>query len=401
MNSKLLTAVVLVAIVGGIAYFATRSNASADAGSGGGAPPPQGPPAVTVAPVEQREIAETTEFTGRLGAIDDVEIRPRVSGYVEAVHFQSGELVKRGDVLFTIDARYYQAALASTEAAVVQARVRAENADKEARRAAGLLESRAISTEESESRTAKQAEARAALLSAEAARDTAKLDVEYARVVAPVDGRVSRALVTPGNFVSGVPSANTLLTTIVSVDPMYVYVDVDENSLLALQRLMRSNELPHDAEGRVQVEVGLGDEEDFPRAGVVESLGNSLDAGTGSILMRVLVSNTDGLLLPGLFARVRVPTTPKQRTLLVSQRAIGTDQSQKFVYVLGEGNTAQRRTVTLGPIVDGLRIVRSGLEPGDRVIVNGLQRVQPGSPVTPELETRAPAANGASPSAAR
>lgn len=387
MNSKLLTVVVLVVVVGGIAYFATRSTASADAGSGGGVPPPQGPPTVTVAPVEEREIAETTEFTGRLGAIDDVEIRPRVSGYVEAVHFQSGELVKRGDVLFTIDARYYQATLSSTEAAVVQARVRAENADKEAQRAAGLLESRAISTEESESRTAKQAEARAALLAAEAARDSAKLDVEYARIVAPVDGRVSRALVTPGNFVSGVPSANTLLTTIVSVDPMYVYVDVDENSLLSLQRLMRANELPQDAEGRVRVEVGLADEDGFPRQGVVESLGNSLDPGTGSILMRVLVANTDGILLPGLFARVRMPMTPMRKTIVVQQRAIGTDQSQKFVYVVGDDQIAQPRTVTLGPIVDGLRIVREGLKPGERIIVNGLQRVRPGTPVTAELET--------------
>jgi multidrug efflux system membrane fusion protein len=387
MHSKLLTLLILAA--GGVpASFLLGCAPAAEAGEHPSAPPP---PTVTVAPVEVRNIAETTEFTGRLGALDDVEIRPRVSGYLDQVHFQSGQLVKRGDPLFTIDARYYEATLSATEADVVQAQVRLQNADKEAERATQLLEARAISAEESESRTARQAEARAALLSAEAARDTAKLDIEYAAIVAPVDGRVGRALITPGNFVSGVPGGNTLLTTIVSVDPMYVYIDVDENSLLGLQKLMRENALPHDEKGRVKVEIGLADEDGYSRAGVVESLGNSLDPGTGSILMRILVPNPDGMLLPGLFARVRVPTTPKRETILVNPRAIGTDQSQKFVYVVGEDSTAQRRTIDIGPLLDGLRIVRSGLKPGDRIIVNGLQRVRPGSPVTPETEKSAEA----------
>ncbi len=387
MNPRLPTSLLVLALALSISTACSRSAANSGAAPAGQPPPP----AVTVAPVVERDIAETTEFTGRLGPVDDVEIRPRVSGYLEKVHFQSGQLVKRGDVLFTIDARYYTATLAATEAAVVQARVRLENADKEAGRAAQLLESRAISAEEGESRISRQAEARAALLSAEASRDLAKLDVEYTRVVAPVDGRVSRALVTPGNFVSGIPGANTTLTTIVSVDPMYVYVDVDENSLLGLQELMRNNELPHDAEGRVQVEVGLADETGFPRTGVVESLGNRLDAGTGSILMRVLVRNPDGVLLPGLFMRVRMPTTARKPTVLVNQRAIGTDQSQKFVYVVGDDDVAQYRAVTLGPIVDGLRIVRTGLQDGERIVVNGLQRIRPGTPVTPELEKAAAA----------
>lgn len=362
---------------------AACSSDSLDSQAPAGPPPP---PTVTVAAIEIRDIAETTEFTGRLGPIDDVEIRPRVSGHIEKVHFQSGQFVKRGDLLFTIDPRYYAAALASTEAAIVQSSVRAENADKEAARAAQLLASRAISAEESESRTARQAEARAALLSAEAARDLAQLDVEYTRVVAPVDGRVSRALVTAGNFVSGVPSANTLLTTLVSVDPMFVYVDVDENSLLGLQKLMRAGELPADETGRVRVEVGLSDEEGFSRAGVVESLGNRVDPGTGSILMRIVIPNSDGVLVPGLFARVRVPTTAKKPTVLVNPRAIGTDQSRKFVYVVGADRVAEARVVELGSLVDGLRIVRTGLAPGDRIIVNGLQRVRPGTPVTPEVE---------------
>ncbi|MCY2960015.1 MAG: efflux RND transporter periplasmic adaptor subunit [Planctomycetota bacterium] len=382
MKSRTLTVLIVLAVAAGAAFLIQRGKSGSEAAPASAPQAP--PPAVTIAPAEGREIAETTEFTGRLGAVDDVEIRPRVSGHVDEVHFRSGQLVKRGDPLFTIDARYYRANLAAAEAQIVQARVKLDTADREAARSAQLLEARAISIEEAEGRTARQAEARAALLSAEAARDLARLDVEYTRIVAPVDGRVSRALVTPGNFVSGIPSANTLLTTIVSVDPIFVYVDVDENSLLHLQRLMRANELPHDAEGRVQVEVGLADEDGFPRAGVVESLGNRLDTGTGSILMRVQVPNHDGILLPGLFARVRMPTTAKQPTVLVNQRAIGTDQSQKFVYVVGADNVAQYRAITLGPVVDGLRIVRTGLSAGEQIVVNGLQRIRPGTPVTPE-----------------
>ena len=384
MHSTLSSSLTLAAAAVALSLLAAGCSPEAEAGPAEQAAPP--PPTVTIAPVVVRDITETTEFTGRLSAVDDVEVRPRVSGYLEKVHFQSGELVKRGDVLFTIDARYYQATLASTEAAVEQARVREGNAEKEAKRATGLLESRAISAEESESRTSRLAEAKAALLAAEAARDSAKLDVEYARIVAPVDGRVSRALVTPGNFVSGVPGANTMLTSIVSVDPIYIDVDVDENSLLQLRRLMLENKLPHDEKNRVKVEFGLADEDGFPRVGVVESLGNRVDAGTGSIQMRILVQNPKGNLLPGLFARVRVPTTAKQPTILINPRAIGTDQSQKYVYVVGDEPTAERRTVEIGPLVDRLRIVRSGLQAGERIIVNGLQRVRPGSPVTPELE---------------
>lgn len=382
------TLIILIALAAAaVAVFALRGSQSAEASPAAAPPPP--PPPVTVAAVEAREVAETTEFTGRLGAVDDVEVRPRVSGHIEEIHFRSGQLVKRGDPLFTIDSRYYRAVLAAAEAQVAQAKVRLDTADREARRSNQLLETRAISAEEAEGRIAREAEARAALLSAEAARDSARLDVEYTRIVSPVDGRVSRALVTPGNFVSGVPSANTLLTTIVSVDPMYVYVDVDENSLLHLQRLMRADELPHDAESRVLVEVGLADETGFPRAGVVESLGNQLDTGTGSILMRVQVQNHDGLLLPGLFARVRMPTTARKPTVLVNPRAIGTDQSQKFVYVVGADDVAQYRAITLGPLVDGMRIARSGLEPGERIVVNGLQRTRPGSKVAPEPEKSA------------
>jgi RND family efflux transporter MFP subunit len=357
---------------------------------------PAAPPAptVTVAPVVEREIAEHSEFTGRIEAVDDVEVRARVSGHLAAVHFQSGQLVHAGDVLFTIDPRWHQAALDASDAALAQARVRLDNAQRESKRAVELRESQAISAEEAETRLSRLAEAKAGVLAAEAARDTSALDLEFATVRAPVDGRVGRALVTPGNFVSGVPSANTVLTTIVSVDPVYVYADVDEGSLLVLERLMRERALPLDEKGRVRVEVGLSDEEGYPHAGVIESLGNRLDAGTGTILLRAIVPNGDGTLVPGLFARVRVPSSSVHKTPLVPEQAIGTDQSQKFVLVLGNDDTVQYRAVKLGPAIEGQRMVREGLHGGEEIVVNGLQRVRPGVKVNAEREPAKTASAG-------
>jgi RND family efflux transporter MFP subunit len=351
------------------------------------AEPPAPPlPSVAVAPVEDREILEYSEFTGRIEAIDDVEVRARISGHLDAVHFQAGQIVKRGDVLFTIDPRWHQAALSASEAALAQARVRLDNAEREAKRAAELRESQAISAEEAESRTSRLAEAKAVVLAAEAARSTSQLDLEFTSVRAPVDGRVGRALVTPGNFVSGVPGADTVLTTIVSVDPVYVYADVDEASMLLLERLMREHALPLDDGGRVQVEIGLSDEQGYPHAGVIESLGNRLDAGTGTIPLRAIVPNADETLVPGLFARVRVPSSSMRKTPLVPEQAVGTDQSQKFVLVLGSDSTVQYRAVKLGPAIDGLRIVREGLQAGEEIVVHGLQRVRPGAKVAAERE---------------
>lgn len=343
-------------------------------------------PAVVVAPVEEREISEYSEFTGRVEAVDDVEVRARISGHLDAVHFQAGQIVHKGDVLFTIDPRWHEAALDATQAALAQAQVRLDNAKREDARATALRESQAISAEEAESRTSRLAEAKAAVLAAEAARSTSALDLEFTSVRAPVDGRVARALVTPGNFVSGVPAANTVLTTIVSIDPVYVYADVDEASLLSLERLMREQALPLDAQGRVKVEVGLSDEEGYPHSGAIESLGNRLDAGTGTILLRAIVPNADQTLVPGLFARVRVPSSSIRKTPLVPEQAIGTDQSQKFVLVLGSDSTVQYRAVKLGPVIEGMRMVRDGLHGGEEIVVNGLQRVRPGVKVAAERE---------------
>lgn len=342
------------------------------------------PPAVTVGSVEQREIVEWDEFTGRTDAVESVEVRPRVSGHIQEVRFQSGQLVKQGDVLFVIDPRWHKAEFDGREADYQQAKVRLENAEREAKRTEQLLANRAISTEEGDARVARFNEAKAALLAAQAARDAAKLDLEYTEIRAPINGRVSRALKTVGNYVSGVAAGATLLTTLVSVDPIYVYADMDENSLLKFNTLAQSQKLLSNAEGKVPVELQLGDEEGFPHRGYIESLDNRVDANTGSILLRAEFPSADGRIVPGLFARIRVPLTERYKALLVDERAIGTDQNQKFVLTVSPTNTVVYRPVKLGPAVEGKRIVRSGLSAGEQIVVAGLQRVRPGMPVTPE-----------------
>jgi membrane fusion protein, multidrug efflux system len=361
------------------------------------APPP---PAVTVAPVEPREVVEWDEFTGRTEAVETVEVRPRVSGYIQEVRFQSGQLVKKGDVLFVIDPRWHKADFDRASAELVRAQARLENADREAKRASKLLANNVVSTEEAEARETRFQEAKAALLAAEAARDTAKLDLDHTEVRAPINGRVSRELLTVGNYVSGIAANATVLTTIVSVDPVYVYADVDENSLLKFNELARNRQLQvepglsadvefHETAGRIPVELQLADEEGFPHKGYIESFDNRVDATTGSILLRTVFPNTDGRIVPGLFARIRVPASARHTALLVEERAIGTDQAQKFVLTLTQTNTVAYRPVKLGPVIAGKRVVRSGLEAGEQVVVNGLQRVRPGMPVRPQTELAA------------
>src|SRR2546423_4471877 len=345
------------------------------------APPP---PAVTVAPVEQKQIVEWDDFAGATERVEAVEVRPRVSGYIHQVKFQSGQLVKKGDVLFLIDPRWHQAEFDRRQADAEQARVRLENAKREAERATQLLANKAISTEEADARQSRYQEAKAALLAAEAARDSAKLDLEYTQVRSPIEGRVSRALLTEGNYVSGIAGAATLLTTLVSVDPVYAYADLDEETLLRFNALVQAKKLETNSEGKVPVELQLADEQCFAHQGHVESFDNHLDPNTGSILLRAVFPNSDGRIVPGLFARIRVPLSERHSALFVDERAIGTDQAQKFVLTLSSTNTVEYRSVKLGPVVEGKRIVRSGLNAGEMVVVNGLQRVRPGMPVTPQ-----------------
>src|SRR5947207_1369737 len=232
------------------------------------------PPSVTVAEVEHKQIVEWDEFTGRIEPVEAVDVRPRVSGYIQEIKFQSGQLVKKGDVLVRIDPRWHQAEFDRRQAEAEQARVRLENARREAERATQLLANKAISTEEADTRQSRYQEAKAALLAAEAARDSAKLDLEYTQVRSPIEGRVSRALLTEGNYVSGIAGAATLLTTIVSVDPVYVYADIDENSLLKFNQLVRAKKLEMNGDGRVPIQLQLADEPDFPHNGYIESFDN-------------------------------------------------------------------------------------------------------------------------------
>jgi RND family efflux transporter MFP subunit len=328
------------------------------------------PPSVTVAPVEQKEIVEWSEFTGRTEPVESVEIRPRTSGYIQEVRFQSGQLVKKGDVLFVIDPRWNQAAFDQRQAEYDQAKSEAARTDK-------LLANNAISAEEAGARRSRAEVAKAVL-------DTAKLDLEYTEVRAPIDGRVSRALLTEGNYVSGNAGSASLLTTMVSVNPVYVYADIDEETLLKFNELVDSKKLGTTDGGKIPVELQLADESEFPHKGHIESFDNKLDPSTGSILLRAVFPNDDSRIVPGLFARIRIPLSERHDALLIDERSVGTDQANKFVLTLTPTNTVQYQAVELGPLFEGKRVVRSGLEAGEKIVVNGMARVRPGMPVTPE-----------------
>jgi len=313
------------------------------------APPP---PKVKVVQPVAREITEWDEFTARLDAVDSVEVRPRVSGYLQSIHFQDGAIVQKGDLLFLIDPRPYEAALHRTEADVELAKSRLALARKNFARAADLLKSHAISQEESDIRESN-----------------------------------GRKLVTEGNLINGgVGTQGTLLTTIVSLDPIYAYFEADEGSLLKYNRLARLGQRPSSRDYKNPVHVALADEEGFPHPGVMDFVDNQVDRGTGTIVGRALLPNPDLSLLPGLFARLRLPGSGQYRAILVPDEAIGSDQSQKFVYLVDGESKAQYRTVKIGPLVDGLRVVREGVGPEDRVVVAGLQRVRPGLKVDAQEE---------------
>jgi multidrug efflux system membrane fusion protein len=384
------------ALAAGVFAFA---HASAEPSRSSSSPAAPVAPKVTVATVEEKTLVEYADLIGRVDSTETVEIRPRVSGQIDSVRFQSGQLVKAGDVLFALDARPFQARVNAAAAAVEQARVHAANAEREARRADELLAAHAISSEEAESRRSLQAEARAALDAADAALTTARLELEYTEVKAPISGRVSRAFVTAGNIVSGAPGSATLLTSVVSVGDAYAYADVDEATVLKFNRLSREGRLG-DANGRIPVELALSDETGYPHRGYLESVDNHLDTGTGSLILRAVFPNPDGALIPGLFARVRIPVSAPQPTLLISERSVGTDQSQKFVFAVTSDQKVDYRAVKLGPTIEGKRVVRDGLRPGEQIIVNGLQRVRPGMTVSAENAVAVQPASAARPAGA-
>jgi RND family efflux transporter MFP subunit len=350
-------------------------------------PVPQRPPAeVTVAPALGKQVTDWDEFTGHFESVDAVEIRPRVSGFVQRVAFTEGALVRRGDPLFYIDARPYQADVDRAAAELERARTRAQLAQGEHERAQRLVATQAISREELDSRSSSQAEGDAAVRSAAAALETAKLNLEWTVVRAPISGRVSRAAVTPGNLVQAGPPSATLLTTIVSLDPIYVYFDSDEQSYLKYVNTMRGRgkELP--------VFVGLTSETGFPHRGKLDFVDNRLDPGAGTIRVRAVISNPTQLFVPGLFARVRLVGTDQHAVTLIQDQAIGTDQDRKFVLILKPDSSVEYRPVTLGRMVDGLRVVNTGLAPGEDVVINGLLRVRPGMKVLAKRATMADSA---------
>lgn len=349
------------------------------------APPPQ---AVTVAEVLQREITEWDEFTGRLEAVDAVEIRPRVSGYITRVNFAEGKEVRKGEVLFEIDSRPYQAELARAEAELERARSAAALAASEVQRASKLVHVQAISREEYDSRASAEAQGGASVRAAEAAVQTARLNLEWTRVRSPIAGRVSNAMVTPGNLVQAGPPA-TLLTTVVSLDPMYLYFDSDEQTYLRYASRAKSTGTNW-RDARLPVYLGLANESGFPHEGRLDFVDNQVDPNTGTIRTRAVFSNRSRALTPGLFARVKLVGTQKTDALLVRDAAIGTDQDRKFVLVVGPGDTLAYRPIVPGRLFDGLRIITSGLKAGERVVVNGLMRVRPGMKVAPTVTAMVP-----------
>lgn len=388
MQRRTFTAAIAALALISVATPFTLRALRAEAASPAAATPP--PPAVTVASVEQRTLVEAEELTGRVEAVESVDLRAEVGGRLAAVHFQAGQLVAAGDLLFTIDPRSYAAARDSAQAAVARAEALAATAAKEAARAASLLAREAISTEEADLRQSRSAEAAADLLAARAELARAALELERTEVRAPIAGRVSRALVTAGNLVS--PA--TPLTTLVSTGQAYVYADVAEATVLKFRALDRAGRLQRDARGRIPVELALADDPAYSRRGYVESVDNRLVAATGTLQIRMAFDDADNALVPGLFARIRVPLGSPVPTLLISERAVGTDQSQKFVFAVDDAGVAAYRAVQLGGLVDGKRIVRSGVQAGEKIIVNGLQRVRPGMTVAAQAEATAAEPSG-------
>lgn len=337
--------------------------------------PAAGGPPISAATVVEKTITETQEFSGRLEAIEQVQIRPRVGGFITAINFKPGSQVKKGDVLFVIDPRPYQAEANRAEAAAGSARAKADLAKLELARAEKLLADKAIAQREYDALSSSLKQLDADVRAAQAQYESAKLNLSYTQVTSPINGRVSKAEITLGNLVD----ASAVLTSVVSLDQIYASFDGDEDTYL------RVGAAAHQGKPAT-VKIGLANETGFPHEGKLEFVDNQLDPRSGSVRMRATFANTDGALVPGLFARVQLAgSTGAKSALLINDRAISTDQNRKFVFVVDKDNKAEYRPVTLGPAIDGLRVVRDGLKPGEKIVVNGLQRVHPGAPITPTM----------------
>lgn len=340
---------------------------------------PQLPP-ISMATVINERITEWDEFTGRLEAPESVALRPRISGYIESVSYKEGALVQEGDVLFTIDDAPFNAEVQRLTAELADVQSQLKLAKSSYKRALGLNSSNAISKEDLDSRSAELEQAKARLRSVAAALDVAKLNLDYTQVTAPISGRVSNALETKGNYVT---AGSSLLTSIVSVDRVYAYFDADEQTYLKYLKLEKDGSRPSARDTQNPVYMGLANDSDYPHKGYIDFIDNQINPATGTIRGRAVFENLNGQFMPGMFARLKLIGSAPYEGILITDKAISTDLKTKYVLVIDEQNTAQYRPVVLGEKLNGLRIVKSGLAPEERIVVNGLQRVRPGSPVAP------------------
>ena len=372
--------------------------ASCGEGPKQGGPPP---PAVTIAKAAKRTVTDFDEYVGRFAAINSVEVRARVSGYLEGVHFKDGQIVKQGDLLFTIDKRPFQNTLEQARANLAQAKSNLTFTEADYTRGQQLVRDKTITDQTFEQRSQAYRNAQASVSNNEAAVRQAELDIEFTELRAPVNGRIGDRRVSPGNLVTGGTAGNTtLLATIVSTDPIYFEFTFDEASFLRYERMSKTgNDIASRSAG-VQVALKLIDEQNFAHNGDMDFVDNAIDRSTGTIRGRALFANPNNIFTPGMFARVRVPGSPSYEALLVPDAAIGTEQARKFVLTVNADNTVVPKYVTLGQTTtDNLRVIKNGLSPDDRVIVNGLLRARPGQKVTPQEEGKpgAAPAQGASP----
>lgn len=352
----------------------------ADAQSSNAPPAPK----VTAAEVVARDITDWDEFTGRLEAVHSVAIRPRVSGYVAAVRFDEGAIVRKGDLLFEIDARPFQTEVDRLRAEQMRVEATVRRAQNDLERAQRLSSDKAMSPEEIDRRAALAEESKAQVKAVAAALRAAELNLEFTRVTSPIDGRVGRAIVTAGNLVSSGPGEATLLTTVVSIDPIYASFDADEQTFQRYVTLAREGKRASARQTGLPIHMALPSDDGFPRQGTLNFLDNQINAATGTIRGRAIFRNKDVSLTPGSFVRLRVPGSGSYHALLIQDRAVGTDLDKRYVYVVGAGGKVEYRVVQLGPVIDDLRVVRSGLKPGDVVVINGLQRIRPGVQVAVE-----------------
>ncbi len=360
----------------------------------GGAPPP---PAVSVAAPVKRTVFDFDEYVGRFVAVNTVEVRARVSGYLEGVHFKDGQIVKQGDLLFTIDKRPFQNAAEQARANLAQAKSNMAYTESDLARGQQLVRDKTITEQTFEQRSQAFRNAQASVSGAEAALRTSELDLEFTELKAPVNGRIGDRRVSRGNLVTGGAGGNTtLLATIVSTDPIRFEFTFDEASYLRYERLSKGGQDVASRSDGEKVTLKLIDENDFDHEGSIDFVDNAIDRSTGTIRGRAQFANPNGVFTPGMFARVRVPASPPYEALLLPDSAIGTEQARKFALTVNAENTVVPKYVTLGQVTsDGLRVIKDGLGPDDRVIVNGLLRARPGQKVTPQEQGAAPAAPGA------